>query len=115
MRFASAAYGAALMALFGLLPPPTREQLELSVEAADRAGICTHTGIRTEDLLRLDTASLDVAGSFGCLRHLDTAAGPWETPVTRRAPATACATFWRWTAPAEAPSYSRCNNRLLSE
>ncbi|EOD13375.1 hypothetical protein EMIHUDRAFT_459552 [Emiliania huxleyi CCMP1516] len=78
MRFASAAYGAALMALFGLLPPPTREQLELSVEAADRAGICTHTGIRTEDLLRLDTASLDVAGSSDCLRHflaVDSAGG----------------------------------------
>ena len=76
MRYASAAYGSALMVVYGLIPaaPPVElEQLgsrrvsELVWDSS--SAICYHTGCSPADLVRLETESLDVAGSAECLRH----------------------------------------------
>ena len=76
MRFASAAYGAALMVVYGLIPAAPRVELDrigrqrMSELVWDsRSAICHHTGCAPSDLVRAATESLDVAGSADCLRH----------------------------------------------
>ena len=77
MRFASASYGSALMVMYGLIPaaPPVDfEQLGSKRSVTEliwdsRSAICFHTGCAPSDLIRVETESLDVAGSADCLRH----------------------------------------------
>ena len=92
MRFASAAYGAALMALFGLLPPPTREQLELSVEARDHSTVGRERRLLSNALLaasRRRTAPASARTPAFALRTCSASTPPrW----TWRAPSASCAT-----------------------
>ena len=45
MRFASAAYGAALMIFFGLVKNPPAEKLTLAEQEFELECICEHTGV----------------------------------------------------------------------
>lgn len=74
MRFASAAYGTALMAVFGLIPRPSAKDMADMAEKGEKQietdAICEHTGVQPADLLVMETESLDVAGDADCLRHI---------------------------------------------
>ena len=70
MKFASAAYGLALMRAFGLLPPRSAASLKLPADLLESQAICEHTGLASADLVKVATKSLDAVGDAECLRHL---------------------------------------------
>merc|ERR1712130_710804 len=89
MRYSSAAYGAAIMEVFGLIPRPglwqsTRmlfsgvKRIVTGLVTGDdpnegileKKTICLHCDIPCEDLITMSTESLDWDGNPDCVRHL---------------------------------------------